>query len=93
MQLNNNCIFSPSWGGFFFGIPAKDTRQPHFNEKFQILFKKWIQPRDDGKSGLLMLLLIISFGIFLFISLQINRYFKYRTLLDWCLGAFCFYSP
>lgn len=35
-----------------------------------------------------MLLLIISFGIFLFISLQINRYFKYKTLLDWCLGAF-----
>jgi hypothetical protein len=35
-----------------------------------------------------MLLLIISFGIFLFISLQINRYFKYKSLLDWCLGVF-----
>ncbi len=35
-----------------------------------------------------MLLLIVSFIIFLFISLQINRYFHYRKWLDWFLGGF-----
>ncbi len=35
-----------------------------------------------------MLLLIVSLIIFLFISLQINRYFQYRKWLDWFLGGF-----
>lgn len=35
-----------------------------------------------------MLLLIVSFIIFLFISLQINQYFSYKKWFDWFLGAF-----
>jgi len=35
-----------------------------------------------------MLLLIISFIIFLLTALQINRYFDYRKWLDWFLGGF-----
>ncbi|PKO04350.1 MAG: hypothetical protein CVU41_17525 [Chloroflexi bacterium HGW-Chloroflexi-3] len=35
-----------------------------------------------------MLLLIVSFIIFLVISLQINQYFSYRKWFDWFLGAF-----
>jgi hypothetical protein len=35
-----------------------------------------------------MLLLIVSFLIFLFTSLQINQYFSYKKWFDWFLGAF-----
>ncbi len=35
-----------------------------------------------------MLLLIVSFIIFLFISLQINQYFSYKKWFDWFLGGF-----
>lgn len=35
-----------------------------------------------------MLLLIVSFIIFLFISLQINQYFSYKKWFDWFLGEF-----
>lgn len=35
-----------------------------------------------------MLLLIVSFIIFLFISAQTNRYFHYQKWLDWFLGGF-----
>ena len=35
-----------------------------------------------------MLLLIVSFLIFIFIALQLNRYFKYQKLFDWGLGLF-----
>ena len=35
-----------------------------------------------------MLLLIVSFIIFLLISAQINRFFHYRKWLDWFLGGF-----
>ncbi len=35
-----------------------------------------------------MLLLILSLGLFLFISLQLNRYIRYRQWLDWFLGGF-----
>lgn len=35
-----------------------------------------------------MLLLIVSFIIFLLISLQINRYIRYRRMFDWFLGGF-----
>lgn len=35
-----------------------------------------------------MLLLIVSSTIFLFTSVQINRYFHYRKWLDWFLGGF-----
>jgi len=35
-----------------------------------------------------MLLLIVSFLIFIAIALQLNRYFKYQKLFDWGLGLF-----
>ena len=35
-----------------------------------------------------MLLLIVSFLIFIAIALQLNRYFTYRKLFDWGLGLF-----
>lgn len=35
-----------------------------------------------------MLLLSLSLGLFLFISLQLNRYIRYRQWLDWFLGGF-----
>lgn len=35
-----------------------------------------------------MLLLIVSFLIFIAISLQLNRYFKYQKLFDWGVGLF-----
>ena len=35
-----------------------------------------------------MLLLIVSFLIFIAIALQLNRYFKYQRIFDWGLGLF-----
>jgi len=35
-----------------------------------------------------MLLLILSFLIFLMVSLQVNRYLHYKQWLDWFLGGF-----
>ncbi|MBE0687686.1 MAG: glycosyltransferase family 39 protein, partial [Anaerolineaceae bacterium] len=52
------------------------------------LFKGTLILYEDLEIQASMLLLIVSFIIFLFISLQINQYFSYKKWFDWFLGEF-----